>query len=166
VNFLASSTTLAFAVEGITYANRITTTIPNKLSTVDLQSIYNCQLTTIEPMLPQFGSSTRKIFLAALGFTDDTAFTSQPSHTCIKQVDARENPLLENTGNLLTATNQIEPYSIAKFIAQSSRQEPDVHSFTVLCEVNGIQPLRLNTGSTMSRDVYNVVPNSQIDSGT
>jgi hypothetical protein len=131
-----------------------------------LQSIYNCQVTTIQPMLPQFGSSTRKSFLTSLDFTDAADFTSQSGHTCIKQVDASGNPLLENTGNLLTAANQIEPYSLVVFVAQSTGVANDVHGFTKIGKINDIVPLVSNDSSTISRDVYNVVPNSQICSGT
>jgi hypothetical protein len=41
-----------------------------------------------------------------------------------------------------------------------------VHGFTALGETNSVPPLLSNTGSTMSRDVYNVVLNSQIGFGT
>lgn len=159
-------TYIPFAVDALTYATRIGTSVPKSLTVAQLTSIYNCQIASIQPMLPQFGSGTRRFFLQSLGFTDAADFTSQAGHTCIKQTDANGNPLLENTGNLLTAANQIEPYSIPKFIAQSSREEPDVHGFTVLGEINTIVPLAMNSGQTMSRDVYNVVPNSQIGAGT
>ena len=41
-----------------------------------------------------------------------------------------------------------------------------MHGFTALGETNSVPPLLSNTGSTMSRDVYNVVSNSQIGFGT
>jgi hypothetical protein len=82
-----------------------------------LQQIYSCQINTIQPMLPQFGSGARKFFLQQLGFTDSADFTSQPGHTCIKQTDASGNSLPENTGNLLSVVHQIEPYSVVRFIA-------------------------------------------------
>jgi ABC-type phosphate transport system substrate-binding protein len=159
-------TYIPFAVDALAYATRTGTSIPKSLTTAQLQSVYNCANASIQPMLPQFGSGTRKFFLASLGFTDAADFTSQTGHTCIKQTDANGNPLLENTGNLLTAANQIEPYSISQYIAQSSREEPDVHGNTALGEINGILPLLLNNSSTMTREVFNIVPNSQIGAGT
>jgi ABC-type phosphate transport system substrate-binding protein len=163
----ANLTYIPFAVDQIGYATKISSSgIPSTLSTADLQSIYNCGVASIQPMLPQFGSGTRKTFLAALGFTDDAAFTSQTNHTCIKQVDGAGNPLLENTGKKLFAANQIEPYSISVFIAQSTGVQPDDHGFTKLGRINDIVPLQAGTTATISRDVYNVVPNSQIGAGT
>ncbi len=162
----ANLTYIPFAVDAIGYATKINTSVPNKLTIADLTSIYNCQISSIQPMLPQFGSGTRKTFLAALGFTDAADFTSQTGHTCIKQTDANNNPLLENTGNLLTANNQVEPYSISVFVAQSTGVQPDVHGFTKLGKINDIVPLQSNGASTITRDVYNVVPNSQIGAGT
>ena len=159
-------TYIPFAVDALAYATRTGTSVPKSLTIAQLQQVYNCQIASIQPMLPQFGSGTRKFFLTSLGFTDAADFTSQTGHTCIKQVDANGNPLLENTGNLLTAANQIEPYAISQYIAQASREEPDVHGNTVLGEIDGKLPLLLNPASTMVRDVYNVVPNSQIGAGT
>jgi subtilase family serine protease len=140
-NFAPSSTTLAFIVNGITYATNSITTIPKTLTIAQLQQIYNCQNGAIRPVLPQFGSGTRQSFLTALGFTDAANFTSQPSHTCISQTDANGNPLQENAGNLLTAANQLEPYSIVRFIAQTTGNEPDAHGSTVLRAINGVSPL-------------------------
>ncbi|MGH3841997.1 MAG: Ig-like domain repeat protein [Pseudonocardiaceae bacterium] len=139
-NFLASSTTLAFTVNWITYASNSQTTIPSSLTIAQLQQAYNCR-TAFEPLLPQFGSSVRTLFLTALGFTDATDFTSQPDHTCIKQIDSSGNPLQENTGTLLTTANQIEPYSVARWIAQTTGAERDVHGNTVLRAINGLSPL-------------------------
>lgn len=140
-NFAASSATLAFLVNGITYATNSITTISKTLTIAQLQQTYNCQNSTIKPMLPQFGSGTRQSFLTSLGFTDAADFTAQPGHTCISQTDASGNPLKENAGNLLTAANQLEPYSIARFIAQTTGAEPDAHGSIVLRAINGVPPL-------------------------
>lgn len=158
----ANLTYIPFAVDAVGYATRIGTSVPKSLTVAQLTSVYNCGIASIQPMLPQFGSGTRKFFLQQLGFTDAADFTSQAGHTCIKQTDVNGNPLLENTGNLLTAANQIEPYAISSFIAQQSREAPDVHGSTVLGEIDGKLPLLLNTASTMARDVYNVVPTNQL----
>jgi ABC-type phosphate transport system substrate-binding protein len=156
-------TYIPFAVDAVAYATRSSTNIPNSLSIADLKDVYNCvYFPDIKPLLPQFNSGTRKFFLGQLGFADSAGFAGSTGHACVKDTDSSGKPLLENTGNLLTDGTQIEPYSISSFIAQSSREVPDVHGFTVLGEVDGKQPLVLNTSSTMSRDVYNVVPNSQL----
>lgn len=159
----ANLTYIPFAVDAVTYATRDDSAISKKLSLASLTSVYNCANTTsFKPLLPQFGSGTRKFFLQKLGFTDAADFTSQPSHTCISQVDANGKPLLENTGNLLTDPKQIEPYSIAQYLSQTNGVVTDVHGSAILGSINAISPAVLNTSSVMVRDVYNVVPNSQL----
>ena len=54
-----------FAVDGLSIAVRGSTTVPNNLTTAQLQNLYNCAppppVGTFKPMLPQFGSGTRAI---------------------------------------------------------------------------------------------------------
>jgi ABC-type phosphate transport system substrate-binding protein len=158
---------IPFAVDQIGYATKISSSnIPPTLSIDHLRSIYNCQVSAIQPMLPQFSSGTRTTFLAALGFTDASDFTSQTNHTCIKQVDATGAPMLENTGKKLFASNQIIPYSISVFVAQSNGIQTDDHGFTKLGRINDLVPLQAGPSATITRDVYNVVPKSQIGAGT
>ncbi|HEY6423397.1 MAG TPA: hypothetical protein VIY28_09175 [Pseudonocardiaceae bacterium] len=151
---------IPFAVDAVTYATRETSQISRNLPKAVLVQMYNCQLPagSFKPMLPQFNSGTRKFFLSSLGFTDAADFTSQPGHTCIGQTDASGNPLLENTGNLLTSDIQVEPYSVAVWLSQVSTVVDDFHGTTLLGNIDGVNSLQLNTSAPLSRDVYNVVP--------
>jgi ABC-type phosphate transport system substrate-binding protein len=159
----ANLTYIPFAVDAVSYAIRSDSAISKKLTLAQLTTIYNCGAgANFLPLLPQFGSGTRKFFLQKLGFTDAADFTSQPNHTCISQVDSNNNPLLENTGSLLTDPKSIAPYSIAQYLSQLNNVVPDVHGTTILGSINSVSPAVLNNSSVMVRDVYNVVPNSQL----
>lgn len=159
----ANLTYIPFAVDAVSYAIRSDSSISKKLTVAQLTTVYNCAAgANFKPLLPQFGSGTRKFFLQQLGFTDAANFTSQAGHTCIVQVDASNNPLLENTGTLLTDPKHIAPYSIAQYLSQVNGVVPDVHGTTILGSINSLSPAVLNNDSVMSRDVYNVVRNSQL----
>ncbi|WP_436523352.1 hypothetical protein [Actinoplanes sp. HUAS TT8] len=156
-------TYIPFGVDAVTYAVRGDSNISRKLTKAQLTSIYNCSNTTLyKPLLPQFGSGTRSFFLKSLGFTDASTFTQTANHTCIGEVDATNAPLQENNGTLLTDPKQIVPYSIAQYLSQTTAVVADVHGKSVLGQLDGIAPTVLNTGSTMTRDVYNVVPTARI----
>lgn len=159
----ANLTYIPFAVDAVSYAVRGDSGVSKKLTLAQVTTVYNCGGgANFKPLLPQFGSGTRKFFLQKLGFTDAADFTSQPNHTCISQVDSLGNPLLENTGTLITDPKNIAPYSIAQYLSQINGVVPDVHGTTLLGSIGSVSPAVPNTDSAMVRDVYNVVPNSQL----
>lgn len=158
----ANLTYIPFAVDAIAYGVRTDGSVGKNFSTAQLTSIYNCNVPSIHPFLPQFNSGTRAFFLGRLGFTDSAGFTSQPNHTCISQVDSNGQPLLENTGSLITDPAAIVPYSISSFLAQSAGTVNDVRGAITLGSIDRKAPTLLNTGSSQVRDVYNVVRNSDL----
>ena len=159
----ANLTYIPFAVDAVSYAVRGDSGVSKKLTLAQLTTVYNCGGgANFKPLLPQFGSGTRKFFLQKLGFTDAADFTSQPNHTCISQVDSVGNPLLENTGTLITDPKNVAPYSIAQYLSQINGVVPDVHGTTLLGSIGSVSPTVPNTDSAMVRDVYNVVPTSQL----
>ncbi|MGH3769262.1 MAG: Ig-like domain repeat protein [Pseudonocardiaceae bacterium] len=170
-NFATSSATLAFVVDRITYAVRQGSNISRSLAPDTLLKIYQCDSTlppnTFEPLLPQFGSGARKFFLEQVlqvpGGDRPTYTTEFP---CVKQADLAGNPLLENTGNLLGNDRQIEPYSVAAWIAQVSDAVPDVHGITLLGNIGGTTSLMQTASAAGSYPVFNVVPDSDIGAGT
>ncbi|MGB7794681.1 MAG: Ig-like domain repeat protein [Pseudonocardiaceae bacterium] len=162
-NVAASSTTVAFTVDGLTYATLDTSNISRNLPVAALLKIYQCDSTlppnTFEPLLPQFGSGTRKYFLESILHVpggDRSTYTTE--FPCVKQTDSNNNPLLENTGNLLTNDRQIEPYSILSWIAQTSKNVSDVHGETVLGNVDGIDSLAVNSSAIGNQPAVNAVP--------
>ncbi|WP_433830260.1 hypothetical protein ACQP2E_10380 [Actinoplanes sp. CA-015351] len=156
-------TYVPFAVDAVTYAVRSDSAISRKLTKANLTTIYNCAAgANYKPLLPQYGSGTRSFFLKSLGFTDAANFTSTAGHTCIGEADSTGKALQENNGTLLSDAKHVAPYSIAMYLAQTTNVVADVHGKTVLGQLDGIAPTVLNTASTMSRDVYNVVPTGKL----
>ncbi|MGH3549116.1 MAG: hypothetical protein ACRDQU_13600 [Pseudonocardiaceae bacterium] len=154
-------TYVPFATDSVAYATLDTSAIPRNLTVSQLQQVYNCTVTSgFTPLLPQFNSGTRKFFLRnILGFTDSADYTTL--HPCVSDKDPTNpaNPLLENTGNKLTSTTQIEPYAASSWIAQTSKNVTDVHGKTLLGNIGGINTLTLNSSAAGTRPVFNVLPN-------
>lgn len=156
-------TYIPFAVDALTYAIRDDSSIGRDLSTADLTKIYNCQVPSVHPLLGGFGAGNRTFFLKKLGITDAANLVTQTGHTCIKDTDpATGLPLLANDGRVLTDPSQIITYSSAPYLAQVNNVVADKHGNAVLGSIDAISPAILNNNSTMSRDVYNVVPTSQL----
>jgi ABC-type phosphate transport system substrate-binding protein len=156
-------TYIPFAKDAVTYAIRTDSAISKKLTTAQLTTVYNCAAgANFLPLLPKFGSGTRKFFLQSLGFTDAANFTSTTGHTCIKEVDATNTPIEENTGTVLSDPKQVIPYSIAQYLSQINGVVADVHGKSMLGALDGLSASVLNTTSTMTRDVYNVVPTGNL----
>jgi ABC-type phosphate transport system substrate-binding protein len=158
-------TYIPFATDAVTYAIRSDASISKTFTTAQLKTLYTCALpaaaqANFKPLLPKFGSGTRKFFLQSLGLSDSSTFTT--TNVCVKDVDGGGNPLEENTGTLLTDPKQIAPYSIAVYLSQTSGTVADVHGSAVLASPNGISPTVLNTGSSYKRDVYNVIPSNKV----
>ncbi|MGH3781914.1 MAG: hypothetical protein ACRDRO_15155 [Pseudonocardiaceae bacterium] len=167
-------TYIPFATDAVAYAIRgpggspTGSSINRSLSVATLKTIYtqtgtSC-LAAFEPLLPQFGSGTRKFFLEnvlGLGAGADVANFAGPTglHPCVKDTNAAGNPLLENTGNLLTDDKQIEPYAVSSWIAQTTKNVTDVHGVALLGNIAGIPSLAINSTATGVRPVFNVVPN-------
>lgn len=174
-------TYIPFATDAVAYAVRgpgatpAGSSISRNLSVATLKTIYTqtgttC-LTAFEPLLPQFGSGTRKFFLEnvlGLGAGADVANYAGPGglHPCVSDKDSAGNPLLENTGNLLTDDKQIEPYSISSWIAQTTKNVTDVHGFALLGNINGNPSMVINSTATGTRPVFNVVPNVLVPAGS
>jgi len=141
-------TYIPFAQDGLSIITRASATVPKSLTMAQLQNLYNCvsppPVGTFQPMLPGFGSGTRAYFLLQLGIPDTGDIGLANNRPCVRTTDINGNPLQDNIGNLLFASNQVEPYSVSSFIAQQSREVSDVHGNTVLGEINGIEPLMAN----------------------
>ncbi|HEY2764096.1 MAG TPA: hypothetical protein VGJ13_08815, partial [Pseudonocardiaceae bacterium] len=158
----AGLTYIPFAIDALTYAIRDDSLLPRNLSLANLTAIYNCQVAGVKPLLGTFGAGNRTFFLSKLGLTDAADFVNQPGHTCVKDTNPDGTPLLANDGRVLTDPEQLVTYSSAPYLAQVNGVVPDKHGTAVLGSINGVSPAILNNSSVMSRDVYNVVPTSQL----
>jgi hypothetical protein len=156
-----------FATDAIAIATRGSTTLPNNLTIAQLQNLYNCvappPVGTFVPLLPQFGSGTRAFFLGQLGIPNTADIGTAGNRPCVRTTDANGNPLLENTGNLIFAANQLAPYAISSLIAQESREVPDVHGTAIMGSVAGTPSLLANPpamGITYATRSSTTVPKS------
>jgi ABC-type phosphate transport system substrate-binding protein len=117
----------ALAGDAVTYATRSKaaggTNAPANLTTAQLASIYECNVTnwdqltppgpnaTIAAFLPQSGSGTRSFFLTALG----GGVTPITPGACVNST-VQEN---EGVDPQLNSPNAIVPFSVAKYIAEA-----------------------------------------------
>jgi len=168
-----------FGRDALAYAYNGTSAALGAITAAQLTQIYNCVAganvingVTVQPVLPQAGSGTRKFFLGAIGVTDNAALT-----TCVTNNGA--NPAFasvnENDGTALTAVGQIAPFSVASWVAQSNNAAQNRLGSAQLGTPNSTAPF---TGSgtslvpnaayyadgTFGRDTYMVVEFARIDS--
>jgi ABC-type phosphate transport system substrate-binding protein len=115
----------ALAGDAVTYATRSATkggtNAPSNLTTAQLASIYECNVTNwnqvggktgpITAFLPQSGSGTRSFFLTALG----GGVTPITPGACVNST-VQEN---EGVDPQLNSPNAIVPFSVAKYIAEA-----------------------------------------------
>jgi ABC-type phosphate transport system substrate-binding protein len=169
-------TYIPFATDAVAYAIRGPGATPQgsninrNLSVATLLKIYTCDpsipANTFQPLLPQFGSGTRKFFLENILHVpggDVQSYTT--SFPCVKDKDSNNQPLLENTGNLLASDLQLEPYAISSWIAQTTKNVTDVHGVAVLGNIAGTPSLAINTTAAGTRPVFNVLPNKLVAEG-
>jgi len=152
---------IKFATDAVTYSIRSDSAISKTLTTAQLKAIYDCTAgAAYVPLLPNFGSGTRKFFLASLGYSstdqNNASFSGSVGHTCV--TDAGE----ENTGTLLTDPKNIIPFSIGSYLGQYNGVAPAVLGKAVLGRVNNIGAFTLNGGSSFARSVYNVIPTGKL----
>lgn len=172
-----TGTWIPFGVDAMTYAINENSDLPDNLTTVQLERVYQCLTDNIagEPVVPlliQPGSGTRAFWLQKVGITE--AEIANGDYPCLQSLN---NTVQEHDGTALEGHNEyILPYSVAQFIAQSNAGTV-VDGVTVnvidrrgparLGSVNGIAPRTesgaLNTELPYKRDVYNVVPTADLD---
>jgi ABC-type phosphate transport system substrate-binding protein len=168
-----------FGRDAVTYAYNGTSATLGSITTAQLTQIYSCVAganvingVTVQPLLPQAGSGTRKFFLGAIGVTDNTALVNCVTNNGANPGFAAVN---ENDGTALTAVGQIAPFSIASYVAQSNVAAPNRIGSAALGSPIGTAPYT-GTGSalvpnsayysnsTWGRDTYMVVEFARIDS--
>lgn len=186
-NATGSLTFIPFAVDGVTLAVRTGSTIGSDVSLQSVTRAYNCQNettgaalnpaagvlptingVTVHPLVPQNGSGTRKFWASKLGFS------ASPLPWCVSDVAKNGNQVQEHNGNALQRTVAVDgsedvmPFSIAQWIAQSNHTTTGVtdrRNGAVLESVGTVQPIvsgKLNTSFPITREVYNVIPDSRL----
>jgi hypothetical protein len=181
LNTAASSPSLTyvpFAVDAVSYAITANSALPRSFNLADLQHIYQCDPnyvgtgTTagtfdINPVLPQTGSGTRSFWEAQMGITDGTL-----GACVINGVLPGTSTLIEEHTGTFLKSNWIVPFSIGQYTDQANGLIIDHRGNTVLGVIGtgaagaaitgATDPQLLNGSFSVKRDVYNVIPTSQI----
>ncbi|MGW4649372.1 substrate-binding domain-containing protein [Kitasatospora sp. NPDC004289] len=159
-------TYVPFAVDGVTYAVSSGSEVALDLSTADLHSIYSCDPGyvgtgpnwDIKPLLPQPGSGTRAFWLTVVGITESDI--SANKYPCV--TDTKGGKKIEEHDGRVLDTKSLVPFSIAQYIAQASSTIADIRGSAQLGNINGVPSVLLNSSAAATRDVYNVIPTSQV----
>ena len=160
-------TYVPFAVDAVTYAIAPNSSIPRSLTTTDLHGIYTCDPGyvgtgpnySIHALLPQAGSGTRSFWETTVGITEADVVAGK--YPCISDTK-NGKPIEEHDGRVLDATS-IAPFSIAQYIAQGAGTLADLRGTAVLGTINGAPSLLLNTQAAATREIYNVIPSSKVN---
>ena len=134
-------TYIPFATDAVAYATLDTSNIPRNLTVAQLPAdlqLHRHDWFHAVAAAVQLGDP-EVLPENILGFTDSADYTTL--HPCVSDKDPTNpaNPLLENTGNKLTTTTQIEPYSASSWIAQTSEERDGRPRRAVLGNIGGIQ---------------------------
>ncbi len=158
---------IPFGRDAVSYIYTGGTAAWANLSAAELKQIFEGTLTTVDgvaitPRLPQSGSGTRSFFLSAIGVTTPAA-----------SIDVN-NTTAENDASVLGA-NQIIPFSVASWTAQSTGSAPTTLNGTSVVlgtPISGVAPVT-GAGTAMvpnsafystafGRDTYLVVERARI----
>ncbi len=171
---------VAFAKDAVTWSANRTTNAPATLSITQLKAIYSCNAAllgtgktgrvtwnevggtstaAVVPVIPQSASGTRSFFLSKIGVT-----------TLGSCVIPTNNSVEENEGinaifKTTSAVNEVFPYSVAVYLAQSVHNHgAGTQGNLVLKRINNVAPTTgtgtsttINPAFPLSRSVYNVV---------
>ncbi|WP_042387531.1 substrate-binding domain-containing protein [Streptacidiphilus melanogenes] len=159
-------TYVPFAVDAVTYAITPTSSLPRTMTLADLHAIYTCDPNyvgtgpnySIHPLLPQAGSGTRSFWETTVGISDTDVVNH--AYPCISDTK-NGKPIEEHDGRVLD-DNSIAPFSIAQYIAQGAGTLADLRGSALLGSINGTPSLLLNTGAAATREVYNVIPSTNV----
>lgn len=140
--------------DGLTYAFPKGGDVGPKSTIAELQLVYTCDPAVVgllEPLIPQSGSGTRASWASLMGINND----APPN--CVKDTLGGQ-PIQEHDGTRFTASNQLVPFSVAQYLAQSFGASPDRRGSAQLGQLDGISPLVQNPSQTTLRVVGNILP--------
>lgn len=159
-------TYVPFATDAVSYAVTANSNIPKTLTLTQVQAIYHCDPNfvgtgpnyAITVILPQPGSGTRAFWESTMGILDSDVVANK--YPCI--TDMKNGQLIEEHDGRVLDDNSIAPFSISQYIAQSENTIPDLRGKAVLGVIDGFTPQVINNNFEVTRNVYNVIPTSQI----
>lgn len=94
-----------------------------------------------------------------MGITDADVVANK--YPCISDL-AGGALIEEQDGRALTTPTSIVPFSIASYDAEQAQTETDLDSGAILGSINGINPQQINSTFPVTREVYNVVPTTDV----
>ncbi|MGH3710954.1 MAG: hypothetical protein ACRDRQ_23245 [Pseudonocardiaceae bacterium] len=159
-----NDTFIPFATDALPFATAAITNVPKSFTKAQLTTIYsrNVEQTCIrQPLLPHVGSGTRNAWLAFIG----VGGSGQPAlGTCVKDT-LNGVPIEEHDGRVLTNGEQLVPFLLAQFIAQTTQPSvTDRHGPAVPRAVDGVAPY--DETFPFVRTVFNVVRNADVGNST
>ena len=125
--------------------------------------------TPIKPLLPAYGSGTRKYFVTTVaGFASDSS-TLTTTYSCLKDV-VGGSPVNEHDGAPIATTGvgAIAPFSIPQWVAQSNSVTTGVtdrRNGAILLGLADVAPLdagKTNAAFPIKRTVFNVLPYKKV----
>ncbi|MGH3755585.1 MAG: hypothetical protein ACRDRP_23395 [Pseudonocardiaceae bacterium] len=170
-------TFVPFASDQVSVVTRRDGLLAPNFTPAQLSAIFRCTAAgtnanppTIVPLLsarlpphPQNNFGTREFFLAAIDITEAQV------GTCVGRTDLTVNsptPLLENQGNRMTDPRNIMPHSVASLFMQSYGVILNVKDRAEIKRINNMVPRTLTFPLEFQREVYNVIPTSEIGNPT
>jgi len=161
-DFGAPLTHIPFALDAVTFAVRSDGDVPKTLSQAEVIAIYKCEDTSYVPVLPQVKSGSRDFWLSKMGVTD--AEIEQGAYPCLlpKSQGGTGAELVQEHDGMSLKKNEIMPFSIGAWIAESLGQRQDVRGLAVLGALDDIAPIVINESTPYTRNVYNVIPTEKV----
>jgi hypothetical protein len=162
-----SLTYIPYAIDALDFAITPGSVIPRSLLLSDLVSIYHCDPAfvgtgpnfAITPALPQAGSGTRSFWEAQMGITD--AQVNGGTFPCIIN-GARGTQIWEEHSGILLDDKSLVPFSIPQYNDQETGLVSDKRGQGILGVIGGTNPVNVNLGFAVTREVYNVIPTTSV----
>jgi len=139
---VATISFIPIATDGLTFATPPNADLGTVLTLAELQGIYNEPGTAgtascdFDPLIPQAGSGTRGDWASFVGYVFGAGGVVVATE-CTTDLNNSGGLVQEHNGNDLTATNQISPYSVAQYLAQSYGATTDRRNNVTLGAVRG-----------------------------
>lgn len=138
---LTDVTYVPFGQDAIGVAVSRNSSLSVHLAKSDLLTLYTCQGGAgPKPVLPPWGSGTRRIFLNYLGLTDSEDFVNR--YTCVSERTPTGYTLTDDNLAALTDPELLVPVSVANYLAQTWIAQPDRRANTRLVLLDGVPSRR------------------------
>lgn len=167
-----SLTWIPFATDTMTYITRGDGFVPRSgLTLAQVQGIFQCANVGdgIWPVLPQAGSGSRAFWLSQMGPITEAQIAAGtypclvPVGTTVNGVAGTGRPYVQENNGVALKTDEIMPFSVGLYNVQAAGVNADVRGpLNVLSQIDAKLPVQGNTGFTVKRDLFNIIPTANI----